>query len=310
MLYIFRMNFLYCLSAVVLFCGFSSSYEYNPYERPWNEKTISNDKPTDRTDLSKAINCTSGKICEIAVCSIKNASTLPTTVPVRVVTLSGDLELSLSTDQTLLTGLPMQTGLSKLILLYTMNGQRTEIPFMVLVSRSPQHNHQFEIVLEQPNRFKDFQGVDFLKAFAKSLGGPHTSLAMKQYLNNTVILLIYNTSLSSTECQGDDILNMKEKMVYSNGKIKEELVRRLGCKYQIKTIQLKTYDSCFEFFYNYNGRIIEDAIYACIILVGFIVIITMIHGIVVYYIRKTRQVRRMMNFTPIILPPQSVDDDS
>uniref|UniRef100_A0A1I7TL99 Peptidase S72 domain-containing protein n=1 Tax=Caenorhabditis tropicalis TaxID=1561998 RepID=A0A1I7TL99_9PELO len=306
------MNLLYCLSAVVLFCGLSSCYEYNPYERPWNEQTISNDEPTEEAipDLSEAINCTSGQICEIDVSSIKNANTLPTIVPVRVVTLSGDLELTLSTDQTLLTGLPMRTGLSKVMILYTVNGRRTEIIFIVLVSRSSQRNHQFEIVLKQPDRFKDLQGVDFLKTFAKALDGPYTSLAMKQYLNKTLVLLIHNTSLSSTECQGDAILNMKDKMVSSNGKIKEEFTRHLGSKYQIKTIHLETYDSCLLFFYNYNSFSGRDAIYVGIILISVIVIIAMVYGIVVFYIRKTRQVRRMMPFTPISVPPESVDDVS
>uniref|UniRef100_A0A1I7TL47 Peptidase S72 domain-containing protein n=2 Tax=Caenorhabditis tropicalis TaxID=1561998 RepID=A0A1I7TL47_9PELO len=294
MVFIFRMNLLYCLSVVVLLCGFSSCYEYNPYERPWYERTDSNDQPNDETtdDLSEAFNCTRGQICEIAVSSIKNASILPFTVPIRIVTLSGHLELNLSTDQTLLTGLPMRTGLSKGMITYAMNGQKANIFFMVFVSRSSLHNHRFEITLKQPDRggSKDFEGVDFLKTLANALDGLYTSLTMERFLNQHEILVIYNNSLSSTECQGDDILNMKGKMLSSNGNIKEEFARRLGSKYQIKTIQMETYDSCLLFFHNYttSHRILKNTIYVCIIIVVIIIIFAIFCGTAIFYIRMPR----------------------
>uniref|UniRef100_A0A1I7U1Z1 Uncharacterized protein n=1 Tax=Caenorhabditis tropicalis TaxID=1561998 RepID=A0A1I7U1Z1_9PELO len=89
------MNLLYCLTVVVFLCGFCSYHEYD--ERLWYEKTDSSDQPAVETvtDLSEAFNCTSGQVCKIAVSSIKNAIILPFTVPIRIVTLSGDLELSM-----------------------------------------------------------------------------------------------------------------------------------------------------------------------------------------------------------------------
>uniref|UniRef100_A0A1I7U1Y9 ER membrane protein complex subunit 10 n=2 Tax=Caenorhabditis tropicalis TaxID=1561998 RepID=A0A1I7U1Y9_9PELO len=243
--------------AIVFLCGFFTGYKYHSYKCPCIENTM--EQPTDEatSDFSNA--STSEQVSEIAVSSIKSDSTLP---PVRIVLLSGDWNLCLSADQDILTRYLMKAAFFEELITFTIHDRKVGM-FFEVAHKQPYRSH-----------FKDFQG--YLDTLTNALDGPYTSLTMAHHSNDTVGLLIHENSLSSVECQEDDIRNMTP----SNGKIDEELARRFSSKHRIKKIQLETYNSCFE--YSYKSTLsphsnLVNIVYTCFLFfVVFILVVVQI----------------------------------